>query len=331
MILKERNAAEHPETDKWSKAGATAEEQMAFYLRRMFVNDKDIYVFNDLRYKNATGDSAQIDHLILHHHGFIIVESKSVSSGVAVNKHGEWVRFWNGKPHGMPSPIQQAKLQAEFLRRELTESCKQLVGKVLLGLIQVRFNNCPFEILVAISDHGSIKREGKMPEVMKADQVPDKIVEIFNRHKKASSIFNIEKPKNENDGLYNFTDEEMNKITSFLLKYHRTGLSEKQVSEPQTTKVAEADPDWKYKPKPTTPPPLPKSDNRMGICDKCGEQCIIKWGKFSYYWKCLKCGNNMALKEYCPSCKKKLMLRKRKNEYFIFCETCGGERPYYSE
>ena len=29
MILKERNAAEHPETDKWSNAGAAAEEQMA--------------------------------------------------------------------------------------------------------------------------------------------------------------------------------------------------------------------------------------------------------------------------------------------------------------
>jgi len=334
MILKERNNAEHPETDKWSVAGAKAEEQMAFYLRRMFLNDKDIYVFNDLRFKDDTGDSAQIDHLILHRRGFIIVESKSVSTGVAVNRHGEWVRFWEGKPQGMPSPIQQGKFQAEFLRRALGANAEELIGKVLFGLRQPRFVNCPFEILVAVSDRGSIKREINLPEILKADQVPDKIKEIFARHKKASSLFDFDKPKNETDGIYNFSDEEMSKISAFLKKYHHTGLAE---APDQPAAVAESDPDWKYKPKPAppplpTPPPLPAAQpppqDSMGICNKCGEQSIIKWGKFSYYWKCPKCDNNMAIKEYCPSCKKKLMLRKDKNTFYIYCETCGGERPY---
>ena len=305
------------------------------YLRRMFVNDKNIYVFNDLRYKDDTNDSAQIDHLILHRHGFIIIESKSVSSGVAVNKQGEWVRFWDGKPHGMPSPIQQAKFQIEFLRRALEESAESLVGK-MLGFIQTRFNNCPFEILVAISNKGSIKREIDLPEVVKADQVPDKIKEIYERHKKAASLldFSIKKFQWDNmDGIYNFSNEEISKISAFLKKYHHTGLTDSP-AVPQPQRVEESDPDWKYKPKPEPKPktvsPAPSiHETDMGICDKCGEQCIIKWGKFSYYWKCHKCDNNMAIKEYCPSCKKKLMLRKKKNEYSIYCATCVGERPYY--
>lgn len=35
--------------DRFAKAGKEAEEQMSFYLRRAFADDKNIYVFNDLR------------------------------------------------------------------------------------------------------------------------------------------------------------------------------------------------------------------------------------------------------------------------------------------
>ncbi len=92
MIIKERNPEEHGETDKFSVAGAKAEEQMAFYLKRAFADDPNVYVFNDIRLQGDDDDAAQIDHLVLHRHGFVIVESKSVSTGVAVNEHGEWVR-----------------------------------------------------------------------------------------------------------------------------------------------------------------------------------------------------------------------------------------------
>ncbi len=119
MIVKERDSREHLDNDKFSLAGADAEKQMAFYLRRVFATDKDVLVFNDLRYKDDTDDAAQIDHLVMHREGFIIIESKSVTSAVEINEHGEWTRFWNGNRQGMPSPIQQAKRQIDFLRRAL--------------------------------------------------------------------------------------------------------------------------------------------------------------------------------------------------------------------
>ncbi len=66
MILKGRDKREHPESDKFSAAGAKAEEQMAFYLKRGFQHDEGTFVFNDLRFKDESGDAIQIDHLVLH-------------------------------------------------------------------------------------------------------------------------------------------------------------------------------------------------------------------------------------------------------------------------
>lgn len=47
MIIKELD--EVSLEDKFVKAGRVAEEQMVYYLRRAFADDKNIYVFNNLR------------------------------------------------------------------------------------------------------------------------------------------------------------------------------------------------------------------------------------------------------------------------------------------
>jgi len=85
MILKERNAAEHRDADRLSEAGAKAEEQMAFYLRRVFQEREDVLVFNDLRLVDENGDTAQIDHLVMHGRGFVLIKSKSVTTEIRVN------------------------------------------------------------------------------------------------------------------------------------------------------------------------------------------------------------------------------------------------------
>lgn len=95
MICKERDASQQTDNDIFSQAGAKAEEQMAFYLRREFGSDPEVWVFNDLRFETESGDAAQIDHLVLHRSGFILVESKSVTSKVRARANGEWERIWN--------------------------------------------------------------------------------------------------------------------------------------------------------------------------------------------------------------------------------------------
>ncbi|WP_027482360.1 nuclease-related domain-containing protein [Deinococcus pimensis] len=103
-----------PTNDKFQQAGDEAEKQMAFYLRRTFGTDPSVHVFHNLRFERE-GDAAQIDHLILHRYGAVIVESKSVTSAVRINERDEWARQWNGRWTGMSSPVLLAKRQADFL------------------------------------------------------------------------------------------------------------------------------------------------------------------------------------------------------------------------
>ncbi len=339
MICKERDAIEHPENDRFSKAGAKAEKQMAFYLKREFATDDLIVVFNDLRLVDEMGDACQIDHLVLHQHGFMIVESKSVSSKVKVNEHGEWSRLWGSRWKGMASPLQQGALQGALLRKIIAAHAQTMVGKNLLGK-QIRFVNTPIEVLVAVSDHGEIHREGfEDPNVLKADQVPARIRDIIRRHKKTRAIFNFSKEaldlKNM-DGVYNFKEQEMESISGFLVSQHTPATvpsaSTYPTAVPQRQAVAENTVHYDA----ATPPPLPKelpppapdADAGMGLCKSCDVQCMIKWGRYGYYWKCLQCDANMPIKEFCPSCKTKQKLRTDKQRFFIRCEPCETERLY---
>jgi Nuclease-related domain len=105
MISKEKTSC--PGRNRMEKAGDAAEKQMGFYLRRRFADDLDIRVFNDLRIERQ-GEIAQVDHVVLHKHGMVIIESKSVTGDVHINPHLEFVRVHGRKRAGMPSPIQQA-------------------------------------------------------------------------------------------------------------------------------------------------------------------------------------------------------------------------------
>lgn len=82
MIIKEHTPTHT--SDRFRRAGDEAEQQMAFYLRRAFGDDPHVHVFNNLRLEHG-GEVAQIDHLVFHRSGFIVVESKSVTSSVKIN------------------------------------------------------------------------------------------------------------------------------------------------------------------------------------------------------------------------------------------------------
>src|ERR1017187_9656862 len=278
MICKERDSREHPAHDKLSEAGAKAEEQMAFYLKRAFRDDSEAWVFNDLRYETDEGDAAQIDHLVLHRSGFILIESKSVTSKVRIHQNGEWERLWNNHWQGMPSPIKQVERQLEFLRRALHAYREQLLGKLIFGHGQVGFGSVPFEILVAISDCGSIDRKGDFPEVTKADLVPDRVREIIKRHKKARSLLSLNLNFTSTDGLYNFKDVEIESIRGWLTGYHfrqkENAFVRERNSSPQPP-VAIQPPAVPAAPVAQDIPSSVSPSNGLGICQKCDTQCQI--------------------------------------------------------
>lgn len=140
MIVKD--IEEVKATDKFAQAGLVAEKQMAFYLRRAFGDEPNVLVLNNIRLL-MDDDLAQIDHLLLHEFGIIIIESKSVTSQVTINEHGEWSRLFDGVSKGMPSPVLQAKRQAEFLSRYLEPHTEVLLKKAAWYTDDVRQNAYP--------------------------------------------------------------------------------------------------------------------------------------------------------------------------------------------
>lgn len=298
---------------RMEQAGDAAEKQMAFYLRRRYADDRDVRVFNDLRVERQD-EVAQIDHLVLHKHGMIIVESKSVTGEVHINPQLEFVRVFGRKRTGMPSPIQQAGRQGALLRQLLVDHKEELRRKKLLGLVQGGFQHCPIQVLVAISDQGIIKRPKKnIPELHKADQIVDQVEAIIDRHRRAAKVTT---PDDGDWGIYAFHPEELDRVTEFLIARHVEPASRASTeSEPADKPVAPAD---------AAPATMPTY-----LCTHCHSTNIeVRFGR-SYYFKCLDCDGNTAIKNACRSCGGTTKTKKRGPEFSAVCNSCGHEDLFF--
>lgn len=308
MIVKE--VEEIKSSDKYIQAGSAAEKQMAFYLKRTFGDDPNVLVLNGVRIAQG-GDAAQIDHLLLHDFGMVIVESKSVSTEVSINEHGEWVRRFNGTNKGMPSPVLQAKRQGEFLKNYLQPYTEALLKK-LLG-IQMKFDKMPIDIVVAISDTGIINRPKKtideLEYVCKADRAVEKIQEIIKGYrKKESSVLSL--------GAYILGKTARANISTFLIKNHSPANNVTQIEE-----------------LPKTPPKAKTeyaSRKSFAACKHCsGTKVDVTYGKYGYYLKCCECQKNTPIKENCSGCNKQLRVRKEKEKFFLECEECDTSALFH--
>jgi hypothetical protein len=322
MILKDPDPS--TATDALSKAGRRAEEQMAFYLRRAFAESPDFLVFNDIRVER-NGEIAQIDHLILHRWGTIIIESKSVTSRVKINEREEWSRYWDGRDRGMASPVLQAKRQADLLRRLLDDHAADLVGKIL-GLLQVRFGSMPIDLLVAISDDGVIQRTKKnpLPEVMKADQISERVKQLVAQHKKDSSPLNF-----KSDTAYTLSVAEVEKIRIFLLAKHKPAMN-----NPEPVPVVAQPVEYSTPPMVATPPtgldPPSPAKASGHACRHCGSADLtIEYGRYGYYFKCSACDGNTPIKAICSACGSKPKLRKSGPKFWADCGECDRSLLFF--
>jgi hypothetical protein len=250
------------------------------------------------------------------------------------HKYEEWVRVWQGRLSGMPSPVLQTQRQAEQLKKILVLNREQLREKMMLGTMQKGFGVCPFDVVIAISDTGIVKREPgvEVPEVCKADQVVERVKEIIQRENRRviSSLNPLSDP------VERFSDSEMESITKFFLEYHHPLPLKMQATYESAERQAQPNQFREASPPSFTPPiskpqfaSSPSHSTTTGICEICGARCEILWGKYSYYWKCPACGTNMAIKEFCPACKEKMKLRKVKNQFYKYCEPCKTQSLYH--
>ena len=309
MIVKELEPI--TKGDVLARSGRRAEEQMAFYLRRAFAEDPEVSVFHGLRLERS-GEIGQVDHLILHRWGIVIVESKSVTSRVEINERGEWTRFWDGKMRGMPSPVLQGKRQADLLRCLLADNADQLLGK-LLGLMQKRFGGMAIDVLAAVSDDGVIKQPRKPVEdaVCKADQVPDRLRVMVARYKGEASILG---PNGK--GGYSLNAKEVERISDFLLARHMPTAEPIKINDAPLPFA----PPMQQKEK----PPVINTRLPDAHCRQCrGRQITVEYGRYGYYFKCRTCEANTPIKHTCSGCESKTRIRKSGPQFFSDCPGCG--------
>jgi len=353
MIIKELDRIET--SDKFEQAGYYAESQLAFYFKREFKDDPQFLIFNNLRLEKA-GDVCQIDHLVLHKYGMVIVESKSVTTRVAVNELGEWRRQFNNNWQGIPSPILQAQRQGKFLKDYLEARVEILLNKILFGR-QSHFTRMPIDVLVAISDTGIIDRpkNDKLDIVCKADQISNKVKSIELEYRKRDSLLHLSL-----EVVYELSKDEIPRIVKFLLSHHKpakikassidTNSKPTNNSNPPSSvteapsvsnQIATAKPALPKKIIPIAPVGLPPKDisSKPAIkvvksisqktCSHCQSLNLSVLYVHSYFLKCNDCGKNTAIKSICPSCGDREKTRKSGLEFFAECEKCGTSRLFH--
>ncbi|WP_028318857.1 NERD domain-containing protein [Desulfobulbus elongatus] len=327
MILKEK--VEHVGQDERSKAGYQQEKDVAFYLRREFGNDPSILIINDLRFE-YNGERAQIDHLVIHLCGLVVIESKSIYGEVKVNGHGEWSRSYRGEWYGMSSPVRQAELQVALLKNLLRDNVEKFLGR-LLGL-QIQIGGRDWRSLCAVSSSTILHRD-EMPReitdrVVKSEFIAEKVLKLVGSRMKSLVTA---KPR--------FSQKEIKGIGEFLLKCH---LGDAQTS-PLTAELAahqsqitpvQVKPNRKFQPQQMNPIPG-KPEQKMShqipsnhACKKCGETGNLhgQYGKFGYYVRCGSCGTNTSMKANCPSCQShQVRIHKSGPVYTSTCQNCAHE------
>jgi hypothetical protein len=112
------------------QAGWRGEREAAYEIEFHYGANPNRMTIHDLRLE-VDGRVAQIDHLLIDRLlGIWVCESKHFSEGVAVDDYGEWTGFYNRRPYGIGSPIEQnrkhiAVLNDVFVKR-LVELPKRL-------------------------------------------------------------------------------------------------------------------------------------------------------------------------------------------------------------
>ena len=151
------------------RAGQKGEKDAAYSID-FFLGPRDEWaVIHDLPLE-WQGRVAQIDHLLINRMLDVwVCESKHFSEGVSINEHGEFTSFFNNRPRGIESPIEQNHRHVKVLESVLGSSILPLPTR--LGMT-IRPN---IRSVVLVSAQARISRPKQafpgVETVIKADQL----------------------------------------------------------------------------------------------------------------------------------------------------------------
>jgi len=163
-----------------------AQEQMGYYLRRAFGTSEEIDALSGVRLSSG-GVLAQIDHLVLHPFGMLVVDCQSVLGGLQVHYDGRWLSWRNSQAVEMPSPIERVFAQAAAFKQFLEKKAKR----------PEFFERVEIAVMVAVPDKGTIEwpSSGALSVVCNADQVPNRVrkhVQEYASRSMGKGVLNLE-------------------------------------------------------------------------------------------------------------------------------------------
>jgi len=175
MILKELDSFRGREADVPARLQA---DRMAYYLRRHFRRSNEVDVLNELRV--ASGDSiANIDHLLLHPFGFLLVAREPLSGAIHIDGEGCWQRWQHGQRIATCSPITRAYVQVLLMKSALDRRVQQ----------RGFFDRLEIDVLVVVPDEVPIHwpASGPLAEVCRREEVFDLASQRFQQLREAAS------------------------------------------------------------------------------------------------------------------------------------------------
>ena len=151
------------------RAGQKGEKDAAYAIDFFLAPRDDWAVIHDLRLE-WQGRVAQIDHLLINRLMDVwVCESKHFSEGVAINEHGEFTSFFNNRPRGIESPIEQNHRHVKVLESVLGSSILPLPTRLGIPL------RSTIRSVVLVSAQARITRPTQkfagLDTVIKADQL----------------------------------------------------------------------------------------------------------------------------------------------------------------
>jgi hypothetical protein len=160
------------------RSGDRGEAEAAYEIDFHYGNSPDWVIIHDLRIEHG-GYVAQIDHLLINRVlEFWVCESKRFAGGLKINAQGEFVTFYEGRPQGRPSPIEQNNRHMKVLQAVIAAGSLNLPTRLGLTL------RPSLKSLILIS-HGSITRPRtpvpQIETVIKNDQLRSTITRSLDK------------------------------------------------------------------------------------------------------------------------------------------------------
>ncbi|MDM8540743.1 nuclease-related domain-containing protein [Desulfococcaceae bacterium HSG9] len=154
------------------KAGASGEDDAAYFINFYYGNSKNWVIIHDLRIVHE-GNTAQIDHLLINRlYDFYILESKSYKNGIKITENGEFEALYKNKYYGIPSPVEQNKRHIHLLDKFLRQN--DILPKRIGITIKPKYFN-----YILISPRSIIKRPNSKKfdtkNIIKADTIQTEI------------------------------------------------------------------------------------------------------------------------------------------------------------